>query len=138
MTCVLTRLRLFRAGWIVCALMALAPTASAEGSRAAKQIVGKWAGTLQAAGRSPASVEVEFKPDGAFEGTSNAGQDDEVSFTGRWKADGNAIRIEFTAEGPERESEVSWRLKRDGGDLSGRAVRQLGKLRYEVTLTRTK
>jgi len=61
-----------------------------------------------------------------------------VSFTGRWKADGNAIRIEFTAEGPERESEVSWRLKRDGGDLSGRAVRQLGKLRYEVTLTRTK
>lgn len=138
MTCVVTRLRLFRAGWIVCALMAVALMASAEGTHDARQVVGKWLGTLQAPGRSPASVEVEFKPDGAFEGRSNAGQADEVSFTGRWRADGNAIRIEFTAEGSERESEVSWTLKRNGGELSGRAVRQLGKLRYEVTLTRMK
>src|SRR5512134_1254960 len=118
MTCAVTRLRLFHAGWIVCALMAAALAASAEGSRDARQIVGKWVGTLQAAGRSPASVEVEFKPDGAFEGRSNAGQADEVIFTGRWKADGNTIRIEFNAEGSERESEVSWTLKRNGGELS--------------------
>jgi len=52
--------------------------------------------------------------------------------------DGNTIPIGFTAEGPEEESEVSWTLKRNGGELSGRAVRQLGKFRYEVILRRVK
>jgi len=135
---VVTRLRLFRAGWIVCGLIAVAVTASAQESLHAMQVVGKWVGTLQAAGRSPASVEVEFKPDGAFDGGSNAGQADEVSFVGRWKADGNTIRLDFTAEGPEEKSEVSWTLKRNGGELSGRAIRQLGKFQYEVTLRRVK
>ena len=67
MTSVFTRLRLFRAGWMVCASIAVVATASAQGSLEAAQVVGNWLGTLQAAGRSPASVEVEFKPDGAFE-----------------------------------------------------------------------
>jgi len=138
MTRIVKRLRLFRAGWSVYALIAVAVTASAQESFDAKRVVGKWVGTLEAAGRSPASVEVEFKPDGAFEGESDAARADEVSYAGRWKADGKTILIDFTAEGPARKSKESWTLKRNGGKLNGRAVRQLGMLRYHVTLRRVK
>jgi len=132
---VVTPPRLVAAGWIVCALVAVAVTVSAQWSFDAKQVAGKWVGTLQAAGRSSAEVQVEFKSDGVFEGTSNAGQADEVSYEGRWKIDGTTIHVEFTAEGSERESEVTWKLKRNGSELSGSAVRRLGKFRYDVTLT---
>jgi len=131
-------LHLFRAGWITCALIAVAMTAAAQENLDAKRVVGKWTGTLRAAGRSPASVEIEFKPDGAFEGGSNAAQADEVSYTGRWKVDGKTILVDFTAEGSEEESEVSWTLQQDGAELRGGALRRLGMLRYDVSLRRVR
>lgn len=130
------RLRVFRGRWIACALIAAAVTASAQENLDEKGIVGTWVGTLHAAGRSPASVEVDFEPDGAFAGGSNAAQADEVFYAGRWKVDGSTIRVDFTAEGSEEESEVSWTLRQDGDELRGRALRQLGMLRYDVRLRR--
>lgn len=133
------RIRAPRTGWIVVALIAVALTASAQVSLEASEVVGKWAGTLHAAGRSPATVEVEFRPDGAFEGESNGTRsDEEVSYEGRWRVEGRTIRVDFTAEGADKESEVSWRLKRNDGELTGVAVRRLGRLRYDVRLRRVR
>jgi uncharacterized protein (TIGR03066 family) len=135
---VVTGLRLFRAGWIVCTLVAVAVTASAQESLDAKQIVGKWVGTLRAVGQPPATAEVEFKPDGAFEGGSNSGQSGQVSYAGRWKVDGKTILVDYIADGSRGKAEVSWTLKANGEELSGAGYRMIGNVRFDVNLKRVK
>jgi uncharacterized protein (TIGR03066 family) len=123
----------------ICALITMTAMASAQESPDSKQVVGKWAGMLRAAGQSPAPAEVEFKPDGTVEGTSNAAQAGLVSYAGRWKVNGDTILVDFNAEGSRGgKSEVSWTLKLEGDELSGSALRKVNLLRYDVGLKRVK
>jgi len=135
---VITGLRLFRAGWILCALFAVAPTTSAQETFDAKQIVGKWVGTIQAVGLPPSPVEVEFKPDGAFEGQSRTARFGPVSYAGRWKTEGTVILVEYTARSSQGSSEVAWTLEQDGKVLGGTGFNKTIQNPFGVSLARGK
>jgi uncharacterized protein (TIGR03066 family) len=119
-------------------LIAVVVTASAQETVDAKQVVGKWMGTTRASGNSPSSIEVEFKPDGLFEGGSVSSMSGHVSYAGRWKVDGKAILVDYIADSSRGKAEVSWTLKPDGEDLSGTGFRPNGNVRFDVSLKRIK
>jgi len=124
--------------WIICAVLALAGPASAQENVDAKQVVGKWVGTLRPDGAPPSPVEVEFKPDGAFEGETNSGRFGPVSYAGRWKTDGKVVLVDYTARTNQGSAEVSWALEQNGKELSGTGRNKTSSIRFGVSLRREK
>jgi hypothetical protein len=105
-------------------LIVVAVTASAQETVDAKQVVGTWMGTVRATGNAPASVQVEFKPEGLFEGGAVS------SVTGHV--------VDYIADSSRGKAEASWTMKLDGEELSGTGFRPIGNLRFDVNLKRVK
>jgi hypothetical protein len=119
-------------------LIVVAVTASAQETVDAKQVVGTWMGTVRATGNAPASVQVEFKPEGLFEGGAVSSVTGHVSYAGRWKVDGKTILVDYIADSSRGKAEASWTMKLDGEELSGTGFRPIGNLRFDVSLKRVK
>jgi hypothetical protein len=119
---------------VIAAVMA----ASAQPPLDAAMVVGKWWGTTRRPGGG-ATLQVEFKPGGIFEGGSNSAEFGQVQFTnGHWGLDDDAMRVDYTVTTSRGTTESSCTLKRDGERLLGSGRNRTTNATFDIDLKRMK
>lgn len=141
---ILTGLRLFPVGWMLCALIAMAATASAQEKLDANWIVGKWQGELrsQSGGRS-SPMEFRVKADGTFEGDVQTPSLGNAPFLdGKWDIAGDTAtfkyRLDVVGSRGRLMSNSTWTMMREGEDLEGTGINNTTSLQFSGTFKRAK